>query len=121
MTKKKDRIPLKGGDEYDALTTARKFYVYLAHSGVAKKIKKMMEKEEKSIVPDYDPTLPPIININQITRILPHRYPFLLVDRVIEISEKNITIIRSHKGLAISLIFKEEDLAKTVFDKWKGI
>ena len=37
---KKERIPLKGGAEYDALTNARKWYVYLTKSGVAKSIKK---------------------------------------------------------------------------------
>jgi|TARA_R110001592_G_scaffold66844_1_gene205260 hypothetical protein len=41
---KKDRIPLKGGDEYDALTNARKYYVYLTRSGVAKKIKQQYNK-----------------------------------------------------------------------------
>ena len=44
MSKKKQRIPLKGGDEYDALTSARKFYVYLERSKVVKKIKKQYNK-----------------------------------------------------------------------------
>jgi hypothetical protein len=35
---------MKGGDEYDALTSARKFYVYLTRSGVAKAIKKKYNK-----------------------------------------------------------------------------
>ena len=35
---------MKGGDEYDALTSARKFYVYLTRSGVAKTIKKKYNK-----------------------------------------------------------------------------
>lgn len=44
MSKKKERIPLKGGAEYDALTSARKWYVYLTKSGVAKSIKKGYNK-----------------------------------------------------------------------------
>lgn len=44
MSKKKERIPLKGGDEFDALSTARKYYVYLSHPGVAKKIKQRYNK-----------------------------------------------------------------------------
>ena len=44
MAKKKERIPLKGGDEYDALTPSRKFYVYLSRSGVAKASKKKYNK-----------------------------------------------------------------------------
>ena len=42
--KKKQRIPLKGGAEYDALTKARGFYVYLTNSGVAKSIKRGYNK-----------------------------------------------------------------------------
>lgn len=42
MTDKK--IPLKGGDEYDALTKARKWYKYLDRSGVVKKIKRQYNK-----------------------------------------------------------------------------
>ncbi len=38
------RIKLRGGNEYDALTPARKFYLYLARSGVAKKIKRGYNK-----------------------------------------------------------------------------
>jgi|TARA_B110000914_G_scaffold120425_1_gene105168 hypothetical protein len=44
MTKKKPKIPLNGGAEYDALTDARKFYVYLTKSGVAKSIKRGYNK-----------------------------------------------------------------------------
>jgi len=38
------RIPLKGGDEYDALTSARRFYKYLNRSKVIKKIKRKYNK-----------------------------------------------------------------------------
>jgi hypothetical protein len=41
---KKERIALKGGAEYDALTKGRKWYVYLTRSGVAKSIKKKYNK-----------------------------------------------------------------------------
>jgi len=40
----KKRIPLKGGDEEDALTSARKWYVYLTKPGVVKKIKRKYNK-----------------------------------------------------------------------------
>ena len=42
--KKKERIPLKGGAEFDALTSARKFYCYLTKPGIAKKIKRQYNK-----------------------------------------------------------------------------
>lgn len=41
---KKERIPLKGGAEWDALTHARKYYCYLSKPGVAKSIKKGYNK-----------------------------------------------------------------------------
>ena len=43
------RIKMRGGDEYDALTSARKFYCYLARSGVAKKIKRGYNKRFRKV------------------------------------------------------------------------
>ncbi|GAB6188729.1 3-hydroxyacyl-ACP dehydratase FabZ [Marinitoga arctica] len=40
-----------------------------------------------------------IININEILKILPHRYPFLLVDSVLEITEKKII---AYKNVSIN-------------------
>lgn len=46
----------------------------------------------KSFVPaDADPTL----DINQIMKILPHRYPFLLVDRIIEMTDNKAVGIKN--------------------------
>ena len=48
--------------------------------------------------PVYDPNKEPIMDINRIRELLPHRYPFLLVDKIIEIGKnyivgvKNITV-----------------------------
>jgi len=50
--KKSPKIPLKGGDEYDALTSARKFYCYLTNSGVAKKIKRKYNKRFRKVGKD---------------------------------------------------------------------
>ena len=41
---KKERIPLRGGDEEDALTPARKYYKYLTRAGAVKKIQKQYNK-----------------------------------------------------------------------------
>ena len=41
---KKERIPLKGGAEWDALTPARKWYKYLTSPGITKSIKKGYNK-----------------------------------------------------------------------------
>jgi UDP-3-O-[3-hydroxymyristoyl] N-acetylglucosamine deacetylase/3-hydroxyacyl-[acyl-carrier-protein] dehydratase len=48
--------------------------------------------------PIYNPTDPPLMDINRIRELLPHRYPFLLVDKIIEIGGdyivgiKNVTV-----------------------------
>lgn len=39
------------------------------------------------------PTLPTVLGIKEISQILPHRYPFLLVDRVIHLNLEENTII----------------------------
>tara|TARA_A200000159_G_scaffold164270_1_gene193274 strand:+ start:877 stop:1071 length:195 start_codon:yes stop_codon:yes gene_type:complete len=51
---KKERIPLKGGAEEDALTNARKYYVYLTNSGVAKSIKKQYNKRLRKHLKQFD-------------------------------------------------------------------
>lgn len=65
----------------------------------AKKIKQAYkEYGRKDKSPSYDPNKPPVYTPKQIDKILPHRYPFLLVDKIIEISTnyiigiKNVTI-----------------------------
>jgi 3-hydroxyacyl-[acyl-carrier-protein] dehydratase len=40
----------------------------------------------------------PIMDINQIKKILPHRYPFLLVDKVIEMGADSITAVKNVTG-----------------------
>ena len=37
----------------------------------------------------------PILDINEIRRILPHRYPFLLVDRIVEMEPERIVGIKN--------------------------
>jgi UDP-3-O-[3-hydroxymyristoyl] N-acetylglucosamine deacetylase/3-hydroxyacyl-[acyl-carrier-protein] dehydratase len=62
----------------------------------AKKIKDHIKKNLlQSAVPKYDPTLPPIMDIQKIENTLPHRYPFLMVDKVVEISDKHIVAIKN--------------------------
>lgn len=48
--------------------------------------------------PIYDPNKVPLMDTNKIRSLLPHRYPFLLVDKVIEIGEKHIVGIKNVSG-----------------------
>ncbi|HVM87811.1 MAG TPA: bifunctional UDP-3-O-[3-hydroxymyristoyl] N-acetylglucosamine deacetylase/3-hydroxyacyl-ACP dehydratase [Puia sp.] len=62
----------------------------------AKKIKQYIKKNKHvKNVPVYDPNQPPIYNSQQIEKTLPHRYPFLLVDKIIELSDKHIVGIKN--------------------------
>jgi len=70
---------------------------HAANVAFAKKIKKAMVSN-KSAAPYYDPSVAPVMDINQIMQILPHRYPFLLIDKIIHLDEvmvagvKNVTM-----------------------------
>lgn len=62
----------------------------------AKKIKEYIKKNKSMLdVPVYDPTQPAIYDINYIAKLLPHRYPFLLVDKIIELSDNHIVGIKN--------------------------
>lgn len=46
-------------------------------------------------VPTYDPNVPPVYGLDYIERTLPHRFPFLLVDKIIELSDKKIIGVKN--------------------------
>ncbi|RZK28600.1 MAG: bifunctional UDP-3-O-[3-hydroxymyristoyl] N-acetylglucosamine deacetylase/3-hydroxyacyl-ACP dehydratase, partial [Hymenobacter sp.] len=58
---------------------------HAANVAFAKKIKKKMLEDRTSPVPVYDPAREPVMDINRIMQVLPHRYPFLLLDKVIHL------------------------------------
>ena len=62
----------------------------------AKKIKQHIKKTKD--VPLYDPNKPPAYNIAEMEKILPHRFPFLLVDKIIEISDTKIVGVKNVTG-----------------------
>lgn len=62
----------------------------------AKKIKTMIkEMKNGKMAPNYDPNSPPVYDIRQIERALPHKYPFLLVDKIIELNEASVVGIKN--------------------------
>lgn len=64
--------------------------------GFAKKIKQYIRKNQKMLgVPVYDPTQPPVYDVKYISKLLPHRYPFLLVDKIIELSDEHIVGVKN--------------------------
>lgn len=62
----------------------------------AKKVKQYIKKNKHTRgVPVYDPTKPPVFDTAYIERRLPHRSPFLLVDKIIELSDTQIVGIKN--------------------------
>jgi UDP-3-O-[3-hydroxymyristoyl] N-acetylglucosamine deacetylase/3-hydroxyacyl-[acyl-carrier-protein] dehydratase len=68
---------------------------HAANVAFAKKLKKLMIEYSKSPVPIYDPSMPAVFDINKIANVLPHRYPFRLVDKIIHIDETTVTGVKN--------------------------
>ena len=49
-------------------------------------------------VPKYNPNDQPIFNIEDIKRLLPHRFPFLMVDKIIDITQDHIVGVKNVTG-----------------------
>lgn len=70
----------------------------------AKKLAKIIKQEKRLNVPVVDFTVPPLMNVTQIMKMLPHRPPFLLVDKIHELSEKHVI---GSKGVTMNEPFFE--------------
>lgn len=60
------------------------------NTNFAKKLHKVILLEKRNKVPKFDLNEPPLMDIHQIMEILPHRPPFLLIDRILELSDKHV-------------------------------
>ena len=64
----------------------------------AKKIKQAIKKEQKRKQegrPNYDPSEKPLYSTTDIMKMLPHKHPFLLVDKVLRKTETEIVAIKN--------------------------
>lgn len=64
------------------------------NTDVAKLIRKEIRKQETQS-PIYDDTVPAVLDVNAIRKLLPHRWPFLMVDKVIEMHDKVIVGVKN--------------------------
>jgi UDP-3-O-[3-hydroxymyristoyl] N-acetylglucosamine deacetylase/3-hydroxyacyl-[acyl-carrier-protein] dehydratase len=62
---------------------------------LAKKIKKLMLETEKNNVPMYDPKQPPICSHERIYELLPHRYPFQMIDKIIYLDDNSVVGVKN--------------------------
>ena len=63
---------------------------HFVNTQFAQKLSKMIKMEKRNSVPTYDLNLPPLMDIHQIMAMLPHRPPFLLIDRILELSDSHV-------------------------------
>lgn len=68
---------------------------HAANVAFARKLKKLMQEDDKKGRPKYNPNLPPVMDINKITGTLPHRYPFLLIDKVIYLDSETVACVKN--------------------------
>jgi UDP-3-O-[3-hydroxymyristoyl] N-acetylglucosamine deacetylase/3-hydroxyacyl-[acyl-carrier-protein] dehydratase len=61
----------------------------------AKKLAKLIKIDKRNNVPEYDLNKPPLMDVNQIMKMLPHRPPFLLVDKILELSDKHVVGLKN--------------------------
>lgn len=61
---------------------------------LAKQIRKELKRQDLQ-APIYNPNVEPLMDVNRIRESLPHRYPFLLVDKIIEKGERHIVGVKN--------------------------
>jgi UDP-3-O-[3-hydroxymyristoyl] N-acetylglucosamine deacetylase/3-hydroxyacyl-[acyl-carrier-protein] dehydratase len=63
---------------------------HFVNTQFAKKMAKIIKIEQRNFVPVFDLNQEPLMDIHKIMAVLPHRPPFLLIDRIIEMSETHV-------------------------------
>lgn len=63
---------------------------HFVNTQFAQKLSKMIKMEKRNNIPTYDLNQPPLMDIHQIMAMLPHRPPFLLIDRILELSDSHV-------------------------------
>lgn len=69
---------------------------HTANVEFAKILKKhLTEKRRLMGIPKYDADREPLYDVMQVSQLLPHRFPFLLVDKIMELSETHVVGIKN--------------------------
>ena len=68
---------------------------HFVNTQFAKKLNKYYKTQKKKNVPKFDLTKEPVFDINGIMRLLPHRPPFLLIDKILELSDNHIVGLKN--------------------------
>nr|WP_298998687.1 bifunctional UDP-3-O-[3-hydroxymyristoyl] N-acetylglucosamine deacetylase/3-hydroxyacyl-ACP dehydratase [uncultured Allomuricauda sp.] len=68
---------------------------HFVNTQFAKKLQKIIKQERRNSVPDVNLHAKPVKDITQIMEMLPHRPPFLLVDKIMELSEEHVIGVKN--------------------------
>ncbi len=69
---------------------------HYANTRLARIMRQEMKKSlSKKDIPAYDPAQAPVFTLEEIKKRLPHRYPFLLVDKVIYLDENKVVGVKN--------------------------
>ncbi|MGS4344645.1 bifunctional UDP-3-O-[3-hydroxymyristoyl] N-acetylglucosamine deacetylase/3-hydroxyacyl-ACP dehydratase [Myroides odoratus] len=68
---------------------------HAVNTNFAKKMSKIIRNEKRNQVPSYDLNQEPLMDVNKIMSLLPHRPPFLLVDKILEMSDKHVVGLKN--------------------------
>lgn len=68
---------------------------HFVNTQFAKKIAKLIRAEKRSKVPVYDLHQEPLMDVKKIMNMLPHRPPFLLVDKILELSDSHVVGVKN--------------------------
>ncbi|MDX1905182.1 MAG: bifunctional UDP-3-O-[3-hydroxymyristoyl] N-acetylglucosamine deacetylase/3-hydroxyacyl-ACP dehydratase [Thermonemataceae bacterium] len=66
---------------------------HAANVELAKKIKQAIKNEKKGML--YNPDSPTVLDASQIEAMLPHRFPFLLIDKVIHLDNETVIAVKN--------------------------
>ena len=68
---------------------------HYANTEVMKQLLRAIRRDGEKPAFKYNPAKAPLLDINQIMKLLPHRYPFLMVDKVFHMSENSIGTVKN--------------------------
>ncbi len=68
---------------------------HFVNTQFAKKLSKIIKIEKRNKVPTYDLNQTPLMDVTQIMNMLPHRPPFLLVDKILELSDTHVVGVKN--------------------------
>jgi UDP-3-O-[3-hydroxymyristoyl] N-acetylglucosamine deacetylase/3-hydroxyacyl-[acyl-carrier-protein] dehydratase len=68
---------------------------HFVNTQFAKKLNRQWKLQKKKNVPDFDLSKEPVFDINGIMKLMPHRPPFLLIDKILELSDSHVVGLKN--------------------------